>query len=189
MNGLDIAIIAVAVLGALSGVVRGVLRMVTSLVALVASIYLAAVYYPIVSKAALHNLGVTPTIAAAMGYAAVFLLIFVVIQAAGSLIARLMYTVNLGWADNLAGAVAGAAVATALMGLILMILTAVLPLDSPLLAQSQLAPRVLAYTDMLLAYIPPEVKTVYDRKRRELARYWMEQALGNPGSPTPTSTP
>jgi predicted phosphoadenosine phosphosulfate sulfurtransferase len=63
-----------------------------------------------------------------------------------------------------------------------------LPADAALLSQSQLAPRVLHYTDLLLNYIPPEVKTIYDRKRRELTRYWMQHAL-EPGSPTATATP
>jgi hypothetical protein len=47
---------------------------------------------------------------------------------------------------------------------------------------------VLTYTGALLSYIPPEVKTIYDRKRRELTRYWLQQNLGG-GSPTATTTP
>jgi membrane protein required for colicin V production len=188
MNGLDVAIVAVAVLGVLWGLGRGVLRMVTSIVALVAAIYFAAIYYPNVRDLALKYLAIRPAVAAVIGYAVVFLLVFIVIGMAGNILVRMVRTVNLGWADRLLGGVAGGAIAIAIAGMALMLLTAMLPEDAPLLRESRLTPQVLTYTGALLSYIPPEVKTIYDRKRRELTRYWLQQNLGG-GSPTATTTP
>ncbi len=188
MNGLDIAILVVAGLGVLWGLRRGVLRMATSIVALVAGIYFASIYYPATRGFALSHLPIGPTAAAVIGYAVVFLLVFGVIQTTGSILIRLVHTVSLGWIDRLAGGVAGGAIAIAVAGLVLMLLTAVLPADAALISQSKLAPRVLTYADAMLAYIPPEVKTLYASKRRELTRYWLQHELEG-ASPTATSTP
>ncbi len=188
MNGLDVAILVLAGLGVLWGLRRGVLRMATSIVALAAGIYFASIYYPAVRDFALSHLPIGPTAAAVIGYALVFLLVFGVIQSAGGVLIRLVHTVSLGWIDRLLGGVVGGAIALAIAGLVLMVLTAVLPADAALLSQSKLAPRVLNYADAMLAYIPPEVKALYNTKRRELTRYWLQHELEG-GSPTPTSTP
>jgi membrane protein required for colicin V production len=188
MNGLDVAIVVVAGLGVLWGLARGVLRMATSIVALAAGVYFASIYYPAARDFALRHLPVGPTTAAVIGYAGVFLLVFIVIQTIGSVLVRLVRTVSLGWIDRLLGGAAGGAIAITVAGFALMLLTAVLPADTALISQSQLAPHVLTYTDALLAYIPPEVKTIYQQKRRELTRYWLEHALQG-ASPTATSTP
>jgi membrane protein required for colicin V production len=188
MNGLDVAILVVAGLGVLWGLGRGVLRMATSIVALVAAIYFAATYYPSARDLALRYLAIRPAVAAVIGYAVVFLAVFIVVGMAGNILVRLVRTANLGWADRLLGGVAGGAIAFAIAGMALMLLTAMLPEDAPLLKQSRLTPQVLSYTDALLNYIPPEVKTIYDRKRRELTRYWLERNLES-NSPTASSTP
>lgn len=186
MNGLDVAIVVAAGLGVLWGLGRGVLRMVTSIVALVAAIYFAAVYYPAARNLALKYLQTGQAVAAVIGYTAIFLAVFIVIGTAGNVLVRVVRVVNLGWADRLLGAAAGGAVAIAIAGMALMGLTAMLPEDTPLLKQSRLAPQVLTYTDELLNYIPPEVKTIYERKRRELTRYWLERSFT---SPEPTDKP
>jgi membrane protein required for colicin V production len=187
MNALDVAIVVAGGVGVLSGLGRGVLRMATSIVALAGAIYFASVYYPVVRQITLKYIPVTPTLAAVIGYAIVFLLVLTVIQIAGGVLMRLVRTVNLGWADRLAGGVAGGAIALALTGLALMMLTAALPTSNTLLKHSQLAPPVLRYTDALIAYIPPEVKVIYERKRAELMRYWLHETLREEeASPSPT---
>jgi len=188
MNGLDIAIVVVVGLGVLWGLGRGVLRMATSIVALAAGIYFASIYYPAARDFAQSHLPIGPTAAAVIGYAVVFLLVFGVIQTTGSILIRLVHTVSLGWIDRLLGGAAGGAIAIAVAGLALMLLTAILPADAALISQSKLAPRVLSYADTMLAYIPPEVKTLYDSKRRELTRYWLQHELEG-GTPAATSTP
>jgi membrane protein required for colicin V production len=188
MNGLDVAIVVFAGLGVLSGLGRGVLRMITSVVALAGAIYFASIYYGVARDLTLKYLPVTPTVAAVIGYAIVFVIVLDIIQTTGAVLIRLVHTANLGWVDRLAGGAAGGAVALAIAGLLLMLLTAALPTDTALLKQSQLAPPVLKYTDSLIAYIPPEVKVIYEHKRSELMRYWMNRALEGAASPTATAT-
>jgi membrane protein required for colicin V production len=180
LNGLDVAIVVVGAVGIMSGLARGVLRMVTSLVALAGGLYFASIYYPATRDAALRYLPVTPTVAAVVGYAIVFLVVVAIIQSAGAILLRLVQTANLGWIDRLAGAITGGAVTIAIMGLVLMLLTATLPTNAALLKQSQLTPLVLEYTDALISYIPPEVRTIYEQKRSELMRYWLREHMEEP---------
>jgi membrane protein required for colicin V production len=189
LNGLDVAIVVVGGLGILSGLARGALRMVTSLVAIAAALYFASIYYQAARDITLKYVPVTPTVAAVIGYAIVFLAVIVVVQSAGALLLRLLRTASLGWIDRLLGAAVGGAIAVAIMGLVLMLLTATLPTNSALLKQSQLTPLVLEYTDALIAYIPSEVRNIYVHKRNELMHYWMSRQLGEQPSPGASSTP
>jgi membrane protein required for colicin V production len=189
MNGVDVAIIVAGGLGIVSGLGRGMLRMATSLIALAAGIYLAFVYYPAVRDIARKFIPMSTTLAAVVGYAIVFLLVLVIVQSAGGVLLRLVRTVNLGWMDRLAGGAAGGAITLAIMGLVLMMVTATLPTSSTIIRGSRLAPPVLHYTDALLAYIPPEVKQAYDQKRDQLMRNWAGEALQGKAGPSAAQTP
>ncbi len=188
MNGLDVAIIAAGCLGVFSGLSRGVLRMGTSLAGLAGAIYLAFIYYPVVRNVVEKYIPMTPALAAVIGYGVVFLLVMMVVESAGGVLMRLVRTANLGWIDRLAGGAAGGAITLAIVGLILMMATAALPPNSAVLENSRLAPPVLHYTDALLAYIPPEIKTLYERKRNDLMRNWAAQALQGRSGPGATAT-
>jgi membrane protein required for colicin V production len=188
MNTLDIAIIVAVGFGVMAGLGRGLLQMAVSLIALAGGIYFAYLYYPAVRDFTLKHVSVTPTVAAVIGYAVVFFVVAIIVHSAGAVLMRLVRTVNLGWIDRLAGGVAGGAIILAVVGLILMLMAAMLPADSALLKNSQLTPSVLHYTGALLAYIPPEVKTLYENKRKELVKNWMGQELQQRLSPTSKAT-
>ena len=64
-------------------------------------------------------------------------------------------------------------------------LTMVLPPKPPLLSDSRFAPRVLGYNQVLLAYVPPQVKITYEEKRAELYHEWVIKAEGPSPSPSP----
>ncbi len=187
MNQLDLAILAVIALGAIYGLLRGVLRMASSIVALAAGIYLASIYYPQVAAFAQTLFGLGATASATLGYIVVFLLVFVVVAGLGEAISRILQIARLGWIDRVCGAAAGVAVGGALMGLFLMILTAMLPVDAALLRESKLAPAVLSYAETLIAYIPEELKDSYRAKRDELWRLWFQREPV--ASPTPSPKP
>jgi membrane protein required for colicin V production len=183
MNQLDFVILAVVALGAIYGLLRGVLRMATSVVALAAGVYIASIYYPRVAGFAEQWFDLGPAAAAAVGYVVVFVAVFAVVAAVGEAFGRLLHIVRLGWIDRLCGAAVGVAVSGALVGLFLMILTALLPVDAAMLRQSKLTPIMLRYAEILIAYVPDEVKDAYRVKRDELRRLWFEGAPS--ASPSP----
>jgi membrane protein required for colicin V production len=186
MNGLDFLILVIGGLSLVYGLFRGALRMVTSVVSLLAAVYVASLYYETVGNLAQRILGLNPTVAAAIGFAVVFAAVFIAIEVAGGLVARLARTIHLGVVDRLAGGVLGFAIGMTVAGLIVMGLAAALPSDAAILRDSELAPDVLGYTEKVINILPEKIRDSYAQKRSELYRFWIERAAGTPSaSPTP----
>jgi len=185
LNGLDYAILAIVGFGALSGLSRGALRMATSILALVVGIYAASTYYLRAEALAHKYISTNPTLGAVIGYVAVFLLVYIAIEYVGGRIIRLAQIIHLNWIDRLVGGVLGASIGAVLGGLAVVALTAVSPPNPSLLRDSKLAPRVLGYNQVLLAYVPPEVKATYEQKRAELYHVWILRDEGPNPSPSP----
>jgi len=183
MNGLDTVILVVIALAAIYGLLRGALRMATSIVALIAGIYVASIYYPQVASFVQPRFSLGPSSAAAIGYVVVFAAVFAVIATIGEFVGRLLHVARLGWMDRLLGAAVGVVVSGALVGLLLMILTTLLPMDATILRQSELTPIMLRYAETLRAYVPNEMMDSYRVKRDELWRLWLQ------GAPTASPTP
>lgn len=175
MNGLDYAIVAIVGLGALYGLSRGALRMATSILSLGAGIYAGSTWYGQAGAIARDRLGTSPAMSEVIGYAAAFAIAFIAVEYAGGRIVRLARIIHLNWVDRIGGGAFGAAVGAVFAGLDILLLTAILPSNPPLLRDSQLAPRVIAYNQALIGYVPPQVKKLYDEKRDELLRYWAEK--------------
>jgi membrane protein required for colicin V production len=191
MNGLDIAILVIVGLCAFGGLSRGALRMATSILSLVLGIYAASIYYGRVGALAHKYLSTSPTVSTVIGYVAVFIIVFMAIEYVGATIARLAQIIHLSWIDRLAGAIMGAVIGALLAGFLVIGMTAVMAPDPPLLRDSRLAPQVLSYNQVLMAYVPPEVKKTYEEKRAELYREWVLKAQGpkNAEGPEPSPSP
>jgi uncharacterized membrane protein required for colicin V production len=153
--------------------------MATSILSLVVGIYAASVYYGRASALAHNYLATNPTVSALIGYAAVFLIVFVAIEYAGATVVRLAQIIHLSWIDRLAGAVLGASIGAIIAGFVVLGMTAVLPPNPALLRDSRLAPQVLGYSQVLMAYVPPQVKKSFEEKRAELYRQWVLKAEGS----------
>jgi membrane protein required for colicin V production len=190
LNGLDFVGVALLAIGAIYGLQRGALRMVTSVVALAAAIYFASIYYNKAGAFAETELGSSHTVGAVVGYVVVFALIFSAVEIIGSFAIRLIHLVHMNPLDRLAGGLLGAAIAGVFGGLIVMLMAAVLPPDAALLRNSQLVPMLLAYNEMLVGYIPGDAKLAYERNRDDLMRFWVQNAMkdANP-APSPAALP
>jgi len=190
LNGFDFVGVALLAIGAIYGLQRGALRMVTSVVALAAAIYFASIYYNMAGAFAETKLGSSHTVGAVIGYVVVFALIFSAVEIIGSFAIRLIHVVHMNPLDRLAGGLLGAAIAGVFGGLIVMLMAAVLPPDAPLLHNSQLVPMLLAYNEMLVEYIPGDARLAYQRNRDDLMRFWVQNAMkdANP-APSPAALP
>jgi membrane protein required for colicin V production len=181
MNALDWAIIAVLAIGALHGLRRGAIRMITAAVALFVGFYCASVYYAQAGEVASAQLDLGRSIGAVIGWIAVFMLIFIAIGIVGNAVVRVIDMVHLGFLDRLGGGLLGAAIATMLAGVAVMLLAAVTPDNSPLMRDSQLAPQLMAYSQKIDGFIPEEAKQTYQRNRDELKKYWDQDAAKGAG--------
>src|ERR1700691_2144628 len=175
MNGLDYAIIAIVGLSALHGLTRGALRMSTSILSRGLGIFAASLYYGRAAALAERYLKTSPTMSAVIGYVAVFVIVFIAVEYVGGRVVTLVKIIHLSAIDRLAGAAFGAVIGLVLAGLMVVAITAVMPATPPLLRDSKLAPRVLQYNQVLLAYVPPQVKISYEEKRTEMMQYWQSK--------------
>ena len=195
LNGFDYVAIVLFTFGAIYGLQRGALRMVTSVVALAASIYFASLYYVKAGALAETQFGTSHTVGAAIGFVAVFALIFAAVELIGSSAIRLTQVVHLSPLDRLAGGLLGAGFAAVFAGLAVMLLAAVMPANASILRDSKLVPMLLAYNEMLVGYIPGDAKLSYERHRDELMRYWVQNAMKVANSapvataPSPAASP
>jgi membrane protein required for colicin V production len=183
LNGLDYAIIAIIGFGALYGLGRGALRMATSILSLALGLYAASTWYLRVAAYVEKLFKTSPTLSQVIGYALVFILVFVAIGYAGRRIIMLVNLINLGCIDRLAGGVFGAVLGVILAGLTILAMTAYMAPNPPMITNSQFAPTVLAYNEALLAYVPPEVKKEYETKRDQVYRYWVAKQKAPAHSP------
>ena len=172
MNGLDYVILAVIGLGAIFGSGRGILRIASSLIALIAAVYLAALYYQAAGGYLTRAFSMRPGAGAVLGYIVIFLTVMVIVAWGGAKLAELVRAVHMSWADRLGGAFVGAALGALLAGLIVVVATVTLPADTPVLRQSQLAPRVLDYSHNLADFIPAQIRDAYYYREAQLITYW-----------------
>jgi len=190
LNGLDYAGIVLLAVGAIYGLQRGALRMVTSVVALAAAVYFASLYYTKAGSFAQTQLGSSHAVGAVVGYVAIFALIFTAVEIVGSSAIRLMQIAHLSPLDRMAGGLLGAGIAAVFAGLAVMLLAAVLPPDAAILRNSQLVPMLLAYNEMLVGYIPADARLAYERNRDDLMKYWVQNAMkGANSAPSPVASP
>jgi len=84
MNGLDYLILAAIGLGALMGAGRGILRIASSLIALVSAFYLAAVYDKPAGDQLARAFSLKPATGATLGYIVIFLTVMIVVAWGGS---------------------------------------------------------------------------------------------------------
>ncbi|MGO9450854.1 MAG: CvpA family protein [Candidatus Binataceae bacterium] len=189
MNAFDFVVIAIVVFGAIHGLRHGLLTMITSFIALIAALYEASIYYAEAAGVVGHLFGANPTLATIIGYLAVFFIVFLAVQFVGGTIVTLLHLASLGWVDRLAGGVLGASLAAAIAGLVVMLLTTVLPANAALLRDSQSAPILLAYDAALVRYIPEEAKQAYENNRDVLMRAWIAEAARAATQPQPAASP
>ncbi len=198
MNVLDYALVVFVALGAIHGLRQGALRMLTSVISLGAAVYLAALHHARAGELIAREFGADPTVAAALGYVSVFVAAFAAVQVAGTIAINLVHLVNMGLLDRLAGSLLGAAVASALAGVAVMLLAAILPPNAELLTNSQLAPELLAYNEMLVTHIPAQARQAYEEGWVDRLRTWLRdeitalalpQAASSGAQPAPSPAP
>jgi membrane protein required for colicin V production len=190
MNGLDYLVLAAIGLGALYGSARGILRIASSLIALVAAAYLASIYDQAAGAYLTHAFSMRPGAGATLGYIVIFLAVMVTVAWGGGKLSQLIRAVHMSWADRLGGAIVGAGLGALLAALIVVIVTVMLPVDTPLVRQSQLAPRVLDYSHDLAGFVPAEVRDAYYYRETQLVTYWNQHRTAPPEfTSEPAATP
>jgi membrane protein required for colicin V production len=178
MNWLDYALLLILGLSVLHGLAYGALRMASPIVSFALAIYSAFLWHARAAAMVHFHFGTSPAASQVVGYITVFLLTFVLAGMAAQRIIGLAEVVNLNLVDRLAGAAFGGVIGALIAGLNIVVLTAILPPNYPLLQNSELAPEIISYDRRLLEFVPSQFRDLYQDKRDRLVRYWA--AKNNP---------
>ncbi|HXV75280.1 MAG TPA: CvpA family protein [Candidatus Polarisedimenticolaceae bacterium] len=174
MNTFDIILLGFACALVVLGMLKGLVRILIGMAALVAAFALAA----------RHHAGLAQRLSALeIGVEALrllaYLLIFVGVMLAGGLVAwllrRVLKTAMLGWADRLGGAALGLIAALLAAALVILPVVAYSPYGGQLLGNSLLAPYVSVVADVATRLAPADLSQRYRDKIEELRRHWRDR--------------
>jgi membrane protein required for colicin V production len=154
MNWLDIAIIVISIIFAFIGLKHGIIRTAFTLAGLVGGVVLAGYYYGSLADM------LSPEGASWAGIASFAIILIVTLIAAnvaGSLAARTLHLLMLGWVDKTSGFILGAGVGGVLCAAILTIVSKYFPgMGQDVVGQSITAKLLIERFPLLLALLPEE---------------------------------
>jgi membrane protein required for colicin V production len=177
MNGFDIAVVVVAAVLVVFGAVKGLVRILVTLGALIAAFLLASQFH--IPLAGLFT--DSPEGPSAALRLVAYLVIFLGVMLAGGITAFFLRTLLkaalLGWADRLAGAALGFVVAALASALLILPIVAYTPRGEQMLGGSLLAPYVAAVADLVNHLAPEELSRRYRERMEELRRHWRGEEI------------
>ena len=169
MNWFDIALLVLIGLLVTIGLLKGLVRILVGLVALVAAFMVACVYHRPLAEA-LSGTELPTGLLCLLTYLAIFLGVMLAGGLAAWLLRRLIKAAMLGWADRLAGGALGLAAAVLASALIVLPVVAYTPDGAGILDRSVLAPYVAAVADLASSVVPADLAGRYRERIERLRR-------------------
>ncbi len=165
MNWLDIILLTIMVLAAIVGIFKGLVKQVIGLVAVIAGLILACLYY---EQAALifEKLVKNRLLSNFLG----FLIIFVVVLIAGAILGHLFTKAMKGplaFANRLFGAVFGFLKAVLICGIIVFALVS-FEIAKPAVETSVVAPACLGVTRAMINMIPQDLRAKFNESYQRI---------------------
>jgi len=176
MNAFDIVLLVLACVLVVVGMIKGLVRILIGLAALVAAFALAARYHrPLADR--LNGLAIGEEPLKLLAYVMIFLGVMLGGAVIAFLVRKLVKAAMLSWADRLAGAALGLVAAMLAAALLILPLVAYSPYSERILGSSVLAPYVTVVADLANALVPDDLSKRYNQKIDELRRYWRDRWL------------
>jgi membrane protein required for colicin V production len=166
MNILDMVIIASMIFFIVQSIFRGFFRELGSLAGVIFGIWLGNIYYPHVADYLESHL-LSGGYSTFLAFGIIFCLVFGLCSLVGWALSRLFKKVFLGWVDKSFGAVFALLKGVILTYLVIVLIAFFVPSKAPLVAESKVAPFVVASYQSLVSIISPDS---YQR--------WKQQFLG-----------
>jgi len=173
MNVLDWTLFAVSLFCVARGLWRGAVSQVFGIAGVFGGFWAASHFY----EGTAQRLAQTfPKLegAGVISFITLFLLSWFCLAVVGFWLTRLLRRGGLGVIDRLFGASLGVVKAAVLAIIMISILTFFLSPDNSLLVTSYLAPHVQNIAQVVVKATPQSVQQMFDRKRAEFERYWLE---------------
>jgi membrane protein required for colicin V production len=165
MNWLDYVLLAIIVVTAIYGIFKGFVKQVIGLVAVIAGLVLAVLYY---TQASAIFMGFVKnrTVSNFLG----FLLIFVLVVVAGGILGHLLTKAMLGplaLVNRLFGAVFGVITAVLVCGILVFALVS-FEMAKPAVETSVLAPACLGVTRAVVHMVPKDLRQRFDESYKRI---------------------
>jgi membrane protein required for colicin V production len=171
MSNFDIVLLIMAGILVLVGMMKGLVRILIGVAALVAAFALAARYHePLAARLAAVDLPDEPL--RLLSYAAIFLGVMIAGGALAWTGRKVIKAAMLSWADRLGGAAVGLLAALLAAALLVLPMVAYFPGSHAMLQRSLLAPYVTVVCDLANVVAPEDFSNRYREGIEGLRRYW-----------------
>lgn len=176
MNALDYAFLILMGISVIYSLIRGLIREIFALLAIIFG-FLGASYgygfFAVWLKTWIEN----ETLCQILAFGILFLAIAFSLSLIGKLLANLLRTMDLSWADRLGGAAFGFIKSILLIAVIILVLTAFLPPKSKILRESIISPNIMTIARGLAWIVPERFHSLYQQREKELRKFWAAQEL------------
>jgi membrane protein required for colicin V production len=182
LNWLDYTIIGLVVLSIVGGAIRGLIKEVLPLVSLVVAIVLSYKVGPELQPYVLDWLK-NDTAAYVFAFVTVFLVAWILIGLLGGMLTKLVKATAAGPLDKLFGGILGLVRGIAVAVILVVALLAFMPDDSPALRESSLAAPTLTVGQIAITLMPDDIKDDLRARYKDLknkASKRVREELGRP---------
>ena len=172
MNGFDIAVVVLTIVLVTFGMLKGIVRILVALLALMIAFTVASQLHQPVADALVDSPEGPSGAVRLVAYLLIFLAVMLIGGVIAWLLTRIVKAAMLGWADRLAGAALGFVMAALTTALLILPVVAYTPKGETLLRDSALVPYVAVVTDMVNRLAPEDMARRYRERMKELRRRW-----------------
>jgi len=168
-NWLDIAILVILSIAVARGLWAGFSMAVSTFFGVILGFWVAAQQFPFVAiklSRFIHD----ELWRSLLSFALLFLVVYLAFLTAGIVLRGFFRVIKLGWIDRILGGVVGLAKGLIFAGVIIFVMTLVLPEGSPLLKKSVLYPRLSRIAQTLNNLAPANIKGRFMWKWRKLEK-------------------
>jgi len=174
MNHFDIALLVIACVLVVVGMMKGLVRILIGIAALIAAFAVAARFHqPLADR--LQWIEIQNGALMLLSWGLIFVAVILAGAIAGHVMRRVLKAAMLSWADRLGGAALGLVAAGLIAALLVLPLVAYTPYGERLLTGSVLAPYVSAVADLAAILVPEELTVLYKQNMESLRQAWRDQ--------------
>jgi membrane protein required for colicin V production len=173
MNPFDIVICVVLVYCLIRGIFRGLVKEISSLVGVLAGFWAGYTYYGMLARPLAQWIS-NPAYRSILGFILIFSAVFILISLLGVIMRYLLSIVFLGWVDRISGALFGLLKGVLITSVLLLVFTAFLPKNSPLVQDSLLSPHLMRVSEQMAKALSSDMKFEFSHKLKEIKKRWQE---------------
>jgi membrane protein required for colicin V production len=172
MSFLDFSFAIIVLVSTIFALRKGLVREITSLVALIGGFILAVLYYQ-VPAARIAAYTSTESVANLLGFLIVFIGCILIGIVAAFIINRFLKAASIKWIDRILGGIFGFLRGWAISSILALALIA-FPLRENMMAESHLAPFLMAGARMAVLLVPQNLRDKFREQYDKVVKTWNE---------------